>query len=65
MTSAPDWPDDADWDVDECEICGFDGLESHYHCANCWEDSSLHSGHYAFDATARTGRFTCERKPRP
>ena len=63
MTEPFDYPDEDDWeDFDECDICGYDlsDRSSHYHCANCWEVASA-VGHYRYES----GRFSCERKPRP
>jgi hypothetical protein len=51
-------------DFDECYVCGYDGLDSHYHCANCWEVASS-IGHYVYEPVRKSGRFTCEQKPRP
>lgn len=50
--------DDEDFDDEDfCDICGEDisGGESHYHCANCGEVSSM-MGHL----DPPTGGFTCE-----
>lgn len=40
-----------------CPFCGADESHtSHYHCANCGEESGMY-GHYRLDS------FTCEAKP--
>lgn len=44
---------------DSCPYCDYEGLSSHYHCANCMEETGMF-GHFEFNHELNDFQFTCE-----